>query len=124
MVDSSGALYIHGGIGYGFNFSSGANFLKDLWIFNIGNRKWRWISGSSGIVEAGRFGAIGVSSINYNPSAGYIISGLSTFNGSLWTYEGRGVTNSGFSNLIRRFRPDLCPNGYYASNVSFCLHSA
>lgn len=81
-VDSSGRLWLFGGIGPDQNGAVGA--LNDLWVFDGAN--WNWVGGSKLVNSTG-------SAIF--PGARYSSSSWADRDGNFWLYGGYGYDSSG-----------------------------
>ena len=93
-IDSSGNLWLFGGLGYDSNGAAG--YLNDLWKFDGSN--WTWMSGSDTVNQTGSYGTNGV------PGARY--GAVSWFDGSnLWLFGGEGYNSSttGYLNDLWKF---------------------
>ncbi len=95
-IDSSGNLWLFGGVGYD---STGANgFLNDLWEFNPTNKEWTWVSGSSTVGtnggQPGVYGTLGTPAASNVPGgrAGSVswIDG----SGNFWLLGGLGYDST------------------------------
>ncbi|MDB5283733.1 MAG: Ig-like, group 2, partial [Bacteroidota bacterium] len=105
----------------------GAGALNDLWSFDLGTRKWRWVSGYSSAGYPGNFGAKGViASSNMPPGLlGACFWGDS--NNNLWLWGGWG-DNLFHYNTMWKYIPEascfpagLPANlGYQISPASLC----
>jgi len=95
-IDSSGNLWLFGGLGY----DSGGTLsrLNDLWRFDGSN--WTWVSGSDVVSQAGSYGTIGVAAAANVPGARrYAISWTDT-SGNLWLFGGLGYDSGGTSGSL------------------------
>lgn len=91
MSDSSGNIWLFGGLGYDKNGQNG--LLNDVWKFN--GSQWAWMGGSSTTNGSGAYGTQGVGSTSNKPGgrdgAGMVIDS----NGKIWVFGGRGRDNVG-----------------------------
>ena len=111
-IDSSGDLWMFGGLGF-YSSTSQSAFLNDLWEFNPSTREWTWMSGSNtpGTVVYGVYGTQGVPSASNVPGArGYAVSWIDS-SGNLWLFGGEGagvnpmVSAVGWFNDLWEFNP-------------------
>jgi N-acetylneuraminic acid mutarotase len=102
-TDSSGNLWLFGGIGYDSTGSRG--YLNDLWEFNPSTGEWAWMGGSSTISttdsgQPGVYGALGLPAGDNLPGARYGAASWTDSNGSFWLFGGMGYDSTGvFSEL-------------------------
>jgi N-acetylneuraminic acid mutarotase len=113
-TDSSGHLWLFGGIGYDANVSGDNNlvFLNDLWEFNPSTNEWAWMGGSPPSTNCGttdNFGysqtycasPSGVYGVLGTPAAGNIPGGREEASswidssGNLWLFGGFGIDSVG-----------------------------
>jgi N-acetylneuraminic acid mutarotase len=66
-TDSSGNLWLFGGVGYALTDSAG--YLNDLWEFNTTEKTWTWVSGTNALGADGIYGTLGVPSTGNVPGA-------------------------------------------------------
>ncbi|MGA2710769.1 MAG: kelch repeat-containing protein [Steroidobacteraceae bacterium] len=100
--DSSGNLWLFGGVGY--DSTGNLDFLNDLWKFNPTAGTWEWVSGSKLVDGAGTYGTLGVASTSNVPSAR---AGAVTWidsSGNLWLFGGSGY-DQGYLNDLWKFNP-------------------
>jgi len=105
--DSSGRLWLFGG--YGFDSTSNADHLNDLWMFDPGSSEWTWISGSSRTGQAGVYGVKGTSSPDTHPGARYRADYWIDPSGDFWLFGGLGLDADGLNgelNDLWRFDPE------------------
>ena len=105
-IDSSGNLWLFGGVGYDSNGSTGD--LNDLWRYNPGTGQWTWISGGSAGNAAGVYGALGTAAAGNAPGARYAASSWIDATGSLWLFGGIGYGAAGAAgnlNDLWRYTP-------------------
>ena len=113
-TDKDGNLWLFGGNGVDSTGTSG--YLNDLWEFNVSNKEWAWINGSSTVGPSGN-GQPGVYGTLGSPGAGNVPGGRSRATswtdaqGNLWLSGGYGEAgsagNDGELNDIWEFSPSL-----------------
>jgi N-acetylneuraminic acid mutarotase len=92
-TDSSGNLWLFGGVGYGA--AGGAGNLNDLWRYSASTNEWTWISGASADNAAGTYGTQGTASASNVPGARYSASSWIDSSGNLWLFGGYGEDSTG-----------------------------
>jgi N-acetylneuraminic acid mutarotase len=90
-ADSHNNLWLFGG--YGDDSAGNLSVLNDLWKFDGTN--WTWVSGSSFVEQAGRYGTKGTASSSNIPGARLSPVSCIDSQGSLWLFGGWGVDSSG-----------------------------
>jgi N-acetylneuraminic acid mutarotase len=90
-VDSGGALWLFGGVGYDAN--GARNVLNDLWKFDAG--RWTWIGGSDTGGSFGVFGTMGTPSAGNTPSARQGNATWVDKQGDVWLFGGNGYDSTG-----------------------------
>ncbi len=101
-TDSSGNLWLFGGIGYDSTGTTGG--LNDLWKFNGTN--WIWVAGSKTANQAGTYGA--VTGTTGTPGSREFSVSWSDSSGNLWLFGGIGddsTGSGGFLNDLWKFGP-------------------
>jgi N-acetylneuraminic acid mutarotase len=105
-TDSSGNLWLFGGLGFP---SSGSNgYLSDLWQFTPSAGTWEWVSGPNTLSAIGVYGTQGVASTSNAPGGRDDAVSWTDASGNLWLFGGFGtdsVGNSGFLNDLWKFNP-------------------
>ncbi|MGA2553465.1 MAG: carboxypeptidase-like regulatory domain-containing protein [Smithella sp.] len=93
-IDSSGNLWLFGGIGY--DFAGNVNLLNDLWKFDsVVSKTWTWVSGYG---QAGSYGTKGTADPGNIPGARERAVSWIDSSGSLWLFGGYdydSATNDG-----------------------------
>ncbi|MFZ1084338.1 MAG: kelch repeat-containing protein [Terracidiphilus sp.] len=105
-TDSSGHLWLFGG--YGYDASSGAGLLNDLWEFNPSTNQWAWMGGSNAANQAGVYGSLGIPAAGNTPGGQYNPVSWTDSSGQLWLFGGYGYDASGtlgFFNHLWEFNP-------------------
>lgn len=93
-TDSSGALWLFGGNGYGnLVFPPGKGELSDLWKWSPATGLWTWIQGDATTDQYASYGTRGVAANTNKPGARYGGTGWTDANGNLWMFGGTGRTN-------------------------------
>jgi len=92
-TDSSGHLWLFGGLGYDANGTQ--DYLNDLWEFNPSTDQWTWMDGSSAVPcslcsQPGVYGALGAPSGANLPGGRYMANSWTDGNGNLWLSGGLG----------------------------------
>jgi N-acetylneuraminic acid mutarotase len=92
-TDSSGNLWLFGGVGYD---STGAvGNLNDLWRYRPSTGQWTWVSGGNGDNASGVYGTEGSASASNVPGARYSASSWIDSSGNLWLFGGYGDDSTG-----------------------------
>jgi ribosomal protein S11 len=110
-TDSSGNLWLFGGLGLDGNPADPAGYLNDLWEYSTTTGQWTWISGSSTTYAFGDYGQQGVPETYNVPGARVFASSWIDSAGNFWLFGGSGVDadgNIGDLNDLWEFTP---PNG-------------
>jgi N-acetylneuraminic acid mutarotase len=104
-TDSSGNLWLFGGLGVDANGSYGS-YMNDLWKFNPPTNEWTWMGGSSvvgslAVCSKGACGQPGVYGTQGAPAAGNIPGGRegavtwTDAKGNFWLFGGNGYDSQG-----------------------------
>jgi N-acetylneuraminic acid mutarotase len=97
-IDSSGNLWLFGGIGYD---STGAvGNLNDLWRYSPSSGLWTWVSGGSGDNTAGVYGALGIAAAGNLPGTRQAANSWIDSSGNLWLYGGYGYDSTGAAGYL------------------------
>jgi N-acetylneuraminic acid mutarotase len=86
--DSSGKLWLFGGLGY--DSAVGGGILNDLWEYDPTTLEWTWVSGSSSNGQAGNYGIMGIPSPSNVPGARQQAATWLDSQGNLWLFGGDG----------------------------------
>ncbi|NHI91346.1 MAG: galactose oxidase [Candidatus Lokiarchaeota archaeon] len=90
-TDAVGNLWLFGGSGYS---NSSLGYLNDLWMFDVSDSTWTWVSGNYSVDNKGIYGTQGVAAVENVPGArGYGVSWIDN-GGNLWLFGGYGFSNS------------------------------
>ena len=92
-VDTSGHLWLFGGLGLDSAGNSGG--LNDLWEYFPNNNQWVWIGGSNIINSSGTYGTQGVGSPGDIPGVRQTPATWLDSAGRLWFFGGQGLDASG-----------------------------
>jgi len=101
--DTSGNLYLFGGIGVDKNgvLSSGPVYMNDLWKYNISANQWTWIGGSSSGANGSvaptpaTYGTQGTASASNLPGVRYNSVSVTDSSGNFWLFGGVGGDANG-----------------------------
>jgi hypothetical protein len=105
-IDSSGDLWLLGGLGYDWKGTNGN--LNDLWRYSPGSRQWTWVSGSNTAGAPGMYGTKGIPAAGNVPGARERAVSWIDRAGDLWLFGGSGVDSAGTSgdlNDLWRYSP-------------------
>ncbi len=105
-TDSSGNLWLFGGIGY--DSTGVAGNLNDLWEYRPATHEWTWIGGGNVVNAAGVYGTQGTAAAGNVPGARYSASSWIDTSGNLWLFGGVGDDASGATgnlNDLWRYSP-------------------
>ena len=95
-TDSSGNLWLFGGFDY--DSTSVADYLNDLWEFNLATKEWTWVGGSNTGEAAGVYGTLGITALSNVPGArgseGVPVSWTDS-SGNFWLFGGVGYDSTG-----------------------------
>ena len=111
-VDSTGNLWLFGGVGYASTGTLGY-VLNDLWEFNPSTRTWAWMGGGNAVGCAGCgmpgvYGKLSQGDPANSPGGRIQAVGWTDSNGNLWLFGGIGydsIGRSGFLNDLWEFSP-------------------
>jgi N-acetylneuraminic acid mutarotase len=118
-IDSSGNLWLIGGIGYDASGNE-QGFLNDLWEFNPSKNEWTWMGGSSTFPasctpsssttcgQPGLYGTLGTSAVGNIPGGRGRASYWTDSTGNFWLFGGIGYDanqNLGELNDLWKFNP-------------------
>jgi len=92
-TDSSGNLWLFGGVGYDSTGSAGN--LNDLWRYSPNTGQWTWVSGANADNASGVYGTLGTASAGNVPGARYAANSWIDSSGNLWLFGGYGNDSTG-----------------------------
>jgi len=95
-ADGSGNLWLFGGYGY---HTSSADFLSDLWRYNIATNQWTWMKGNNTGSDYGVYGSFQSEGSNNKPGARYAHLGWKDGAGNFWLFGGLGYGEASGGNL-------------------------
>ena len=114
-IDSSGNLWMFGGIGY--DSAGNTGYLNDLWEFNPSANQWGWVSGSNTLIlfsnglrgEPGTYGTLGTQGTGNVPCGRQLAVSWIDSSGNLWLFGGYGINSTtvgaGVLNDLWEFNP-------------------
>jgi N-acetylneuraminic acid mutarotase len=109
-IDSSGNLWLFGGIGYGSNYGI-PGYLNDLWEFSPASKQWTWVSGSNSTLPdpyTNFYGTLGIAAASNMPGGRAGAVSWVDRSGNLWLFGGWGYDASGLKgdlNDLWEFNP-------------------
>jgi len=92
-TDSSGNLWLFGGVGYDSTGASG--YLNDLWQYSPSTKEWIWVSGGNTDNASGVYGTQRTAAAGNVPGARYSASSWIDSSGNLWLFGGVGYDSAG-----------------------------
>ncbi len=92
---SGGNLWLFGGAGY--DNASLEGKLNDLWMFNVSDARWTWVSGNSTRNQPGVYGVQGVANAANTPGARWTSNAWIDASGNFWLFGGNGHDNAGLT---------------------------
>jgi N-acetylneuraminic acid mutarotase len=95
-IDSSGKLWLFGGIGLGLRLGH----LNDLWKYDPATDEWTWVSGSNDVEQAGVYGSRGIADPANVPGARQSSVSWIDSSGMLWLFGGHGYDSVGESMFL------------------------
>ena len=103
-ADSTGTVWMFGGIGYGSTTNSG--YLNDLWRYNPATNQWAWVGGANTIDQRGVYGIMGVPDAANVPGARCGSISWTDGAGNLWLFGGYGYGSTSIGSLNDLWRYD------------------
>ena len=97
-IDSSGGLWLFGGIGSDAFGSYGE--LNDLWMFEPSSGKWTWVSGDNTVNQPGAYGTQGEEDASNKPGARVGSVSWIDSSGDLWLFGGLAYDSLGDKSYI------------------------
>jgi N-acetylneuraminic acid mutarotase len=114
--DSSGNLWLFGGLGLDANGTYG--YLNDLWKFDVKAGEWTWMAGSSTVPAAsplsiyygkpGVYGTLGTAASTNIPGGRYGAMAWTDASGNFWLFGGNGfdsTATNGYLNDLWEYTP-------------------
>jgi hypothetical protein len=101
-----GTFWLLGGWGNGENGS--ANYLNDVWRFDVASAEWTWMGGSKSTLAAGAPGELGIPSSENHLSARGSSASWIGLGGELWLFSGYGkggTSVNGYLSDMWRYYP-------------------
>ena len=92
-TDSSGNLWLFGGVGYGSTV--GVGNVNDLWRYSPSTGLWTWVSGGNADNASGVYGTQGTAAASNVPGARYSASSWIDSSGNFWLFGGVGYNSTG-----------------------------
>lgn len=92
-IDSSGNLWLFGGLGY--DASGAVGDLSDLWRYSPSTGQWTWINGGNSVNTTGVYGTQGTAAASDVPGARSAASAWADSSGNLWLFGGNGYDATG-----------------------------
>ena len=96
--DSQGNSWMFGGLG--FDSTTAAGELNDLWKYNSVSGQWTLVSGASGANNPGVYGTKGTASAANVPGSREAAITFTDGQGNLWLFGGAGLDSSGSLGLL------------------------
>jgi N-acetylneuraminic acid mutarotase len=108
-ADSSGNLWLFGGLGYPAIGGSGR--LNDIWKYNTATNEWTWVNGDNSINHGGIYGTQGIADpVNKPGSRDRSVSWIDNI-GNLWIFGGFGYDiNGNIGDLNDLWKYDITAN--------------
>lgn len=99
-ADASGNLWLFGGLQM-FGSGTSSAKLNDLWKFNIENRTWAWMKGTTATDVRGEYGSQGNGTPSTRPGSRFLPHAWSDTQGRMWLFGGSGYgPATGVSGLL------------------------
>jgi N-acetylneuraminic acid mutarotase len=109
-IDSSGNLWLFGGVGFDSTGTSGT--LDDLWKFDPASNEWTWMSGANSAGsnggQSGVYGTLGVAAAASVSGSRYYAVSWADSSGNLWLFGGYGFDSTGtegYLNDLWKYQP-------------------
>jgi N-acetylneuraminic acid mutarotase len=96
--DSSGGLWLFGGVG--LDSASVSGELNDLWKFDPATLEWTWVSGADMKGRPGSYGALGIAVPTNVPGGRVYSASWLDANGKFWLFGGIGYDSAGNYGLL------------------------
>lgn len=103
--DSTGNLWLFGGIGYASDYNDG--FLSDIWKYAPSTGEWTWMSGDNTVDQYANFGTKGKAAATNTPGGRQRPVGWTDLSGNFWLFGGDGRVQGGLGRLndLWKFAP-------------------
>jgi N-acetylneuraminic acid mutarotase len=92
-IDSTGNLWLFGGVGY--DATGDVGNLGDLWKYSPSTNEWTWISGADLAIPTGVYGTRGTASVGDVVGGRNSMSSWIDASGNLWLFGGDGYDSAG-----------------------------
>lgn len=102
-TDSSGYLWLFGGLDYRWTSTANIVYSNDLWRYDPRANEWTWVSGSNTLNQPSVYGIQGVASPTNIPGARSDVCRWVDSSGSLWLFGGSGY--NGTLNDLWKYNP-------------------
>ena len=109
-VDSSGNLWLFGGVGFGEQLGGNSEYgdLNDLWEFSPTAKTWTWVSGGTTADATGVYGSLGAAASSNVPGGRDSAVSWIDGSGNLWLFGGAGHASPGTGGVLNdlwKFNP-------------------
>jgi len=109
-VDSSGNLWLFGGVGFGEQLGGNSEYgdLNDLWEFSPTAKTWTWVSGGTTADATGVYGSLGAAASSNVPGGRDSAVSWIDGSGNLWLFGGAGHASTGTGGVLNdlwKFNP-------------------
>ena len=94
-IDSSGCLWLFGGVGYDLTAYYPSIVFMDLWKYDPATLEWTWASGSRSTNRAGIYGTKDTAALSNIPGARDSAVAWRDSSGNLWLFGGFGLDSAG-----------------------------
>ena len=105
-VDADGKFWLFGGVGA--DAVQGSGPLNDIWMFDAVTSMWTWEGGGHALGGNGKYGTLGVPSVNNLPGARDGEATWTDSDGNFWLFGGNGLDSQGaysYLNDLWKFNP-------------------
>lgn len=110
-MDNIGNIWLFGGEGMDAS-STNANYLNDLWKYNVPLNEWTWVHGSNTADQLGKYGIQGVASATNAPGGRYAAISWTDGSNNMFLFSGEGFPGTGTTtgNLNDLWKYDISSN--------------